>query len=125
MIVLDASALLAFLQREPGAEVVADVLCMSCLSTVNLAEVLGRFERRGADMPGLAQHLVRVGVELVPFRVADAERAAALLPDTRPWGLSLGDRACVALALARDWPVITADQAWRHLPLGLDVRLIR
>ena len=125
MTVLDASALLAFLLGEPGAQMVAPLLAESCLSTVNLAEVIGQFERQGRSGAGLAEQLILAGVELVPFSVAEAELAAALLPQTRAAGLSLGDRACLALALARGVRVLTADRAWAGVSLGLTIRFIR
>ena len=125
MIALDASALLAFLFREAGHEAVAEVIDESCISTVNLSEVIGRFVRDGHD-----GHLVRLrlkasAIELVPFSAEDAALAAVLLPCTRPLGLSLGDRACLALGAARGIPVMTADRVWKDVDCGVTVNLIR
>lgn len=125
MIVLDASALLAFLFREPGHEEVAEVFTSSCLSTVNLAEVIGRFVRDGHAAAAVRDQLLASPIEVVSFTAADATRTAALLPHTQPLGLSLGDRACLALGLARDLPVLTADRAWTTLECGVTIRLIR
>lgn len=125
MIVLDASALLAFLFREAGHDRVATVLSRSCLSTVNLSEVLGRFTRDGHDPQLVLQRLVETTIEIVPFTAADASATAALLPTTRHLGLSLGDRACLALARSRSAPALTADRVWAQLDIGIRIELIR
>lgn len=125
MIALDASALLAFLFREEGHERVADEIDACCLSAVNLAEVIGRFVRDGHDGRRVYRKLAATSIELVPFGPADAAGAAALLPRTRPLGLSLADRACLALAAARRIPALTADRAWTRLSAGIEIRLIR
>lgn len=125
MMALDASAVLAFLFGEPGAERVADLLGESCMSTVNLAEVIGRFTRDGHDPREVLQHIAESPIELVPFLAEDAALAAALIPRTRSLGLSLGDRACLALGLARRITVCTADPAWLTADLGVEVDVIR
>lgn len=125
MIALDASALLAFLFRETGHEKVSGRLPESCLSTVNLAEVMGRFAHDGHDPVPLLDLLHAGGLDLVPFDEEQAARAAALLPLVKSRGLSLGDRACLALAASRDMPAITADRAWTGLDIGIDIELIR
>jgi PIN domain nuclease of toxin-antitoxin system len=125
MIALDASALLAFLFREEGHEKVEQVLEEGILSTVNLSEVLGRFARDGHD-PNLAlQNLERGPFEIVPFGAIDAAGAAALLPATTALGLSLGDRACLALAGSRGIRAMTADRSWGQLRLGITIEVIR
>jgi PIN domain nuclease of toxin-antitoxin system len=128
VIVLDASALLAFLFREEGHERVARALADSCMSTVNLAEVLGRFERDGRDAALVHRRLRASGIAWIPFGREDAARAAALVPLTRQLGLSLGDRACLALARVREATALTADRAWRELDaeaIGAAVEVIR
>ena len=121
MIALDASALLAFLFSEEGHEQVAEHLTESCMSAVNLAEVLGRFARDGIDPIGVLRRLEATPIELVAFDNEDAARVAALVPLTRHLGLSLGDRACLGLALARDIPALTADRTWERLDIGIQV----
>ncbi|MCB9740036.1 MAG: type II toxin-antitoxin system VapC family toxin [Deltaproteobacteria bacterium] len=125
MIVLDASALLAFLFREPGHEAVARVLDRAVMSTVNLAEVLARFARDGHDVAQIRLRLESGAVELVPFDAVQAQICANLLPTTRSAGLSLGDRACLALASARGCEAMTADRAWAALDVGVVIRTIR
>lgn len=125
MIALDASALLAFLFAEPGHEQVAVHLPASCLSSVNLAEVASRFALDGHDPREVCKRIAKSPIEIVPFGAGDAAIAAALVPVTQPHGLSLGDRACLALAMARAIPALTADRAWSALRLPVPVRLVR
>ena len=125
MIALDASALLAFLFREPGHEQVAEAMAAACISTVNLAETLGRFSRDGLDVGPIAQRLSDSPIEIVPFSSRQAAICARLLPQTRERGLSLGDRACLALASDRQIPAMTADREWTELDTGIDIALIR
>ena len=125
MAVLDASAVLAVTFAEAGAEAVAPELPNAMLSAVNLSEVYGRIIRRGGDIEPIPDFLERYDIEVVPFDEELAEITAKLIPATRSHGLSLGDRACLALALQRGLPVMTADRAWRDLDLGVEIRLIR
>ena len=125
MIVLDASALLAFLFGETGHERVATHIAQSCISTVNLAEVIGRFARDGHDSRKVLERIDAVGIEAAPFLAEDAALTAALVPSTSSLGLSLGDRACLALAAARKAPVWTSDRAWASLELGIEIEVIR
>lgn len=123
--VLDASALLAFLFQEEGSPIVAAALEGSCMSAVNLAEVLGLFARDGKDTRMVANWLRQLPVEIVPFSSEEAVEAAALRSQTDRHGLSLGDRACLSLGLFRGMAVLTADKAWKKIGLPLDIRLIR
>ena len=123
--VLDASALVALLFGEPGFERVAVAADGACVSTVNLAETLTRFVRDGYLVATVFENLAIYTIEWVSFDEAQAVEAAMLLPATIRAGLSLGDRACLALAIERDLPVLTADRAWAGLGLPVDVRLIR
>ena len=125
MIVLDASALLAFLFREPGHELVAPHLEDCCLSTMNLSEVIGRFVRDGHDAEAVLNKLLTAPIEIVPFTAQQAGVAALLLPLGKPLGLSLADRACMALAMTRNVPVLTADAVWQELDLPIEIKLIR
>ena len=124
-VVLDASALLAYLQREPGHDKVGGVLDQSVISTVNWAEVIGVASTAGVDTEGLLQDIEALGLVLEPFSPAQAESAGRLLLNTRHLGLSLGDRACLALGLERDSLIYTADRTWLKLHFGVDIKSIR
>ena len=121
--VLDASALLAVFFREVGFEVVP--LNGSAVSTVNWSEVLQVASRRGADVVGLGDAIAAEGALVMPFTPVDAESAAALWPRTRTAGLSLADRACLALAQRYGVPALTADRAWRDLEVGVEIAVVR
>lgn len=124
-LVLDASSLLAFLHDEPGAERVRSALSGAMVSAVNWSEVVQKSLQRQADIAGLRQDFEHTGVAFLPFTPEHAEIAALLWDRTRQHGLSLGDRACLALAMDRRAPVLTADRAWTSLNLGLDIQSIR
>jgi ribonuclease VapC len=123
--VLDASALLALLFSEPGAETVAEAIATdAAVSTVNLAEVATVLIRHDLDPTEvLAPVCEQVAVQ--PFNHADVMTAAALYPATAAVGLSLGDRACLALARRLAGPAVTAEHAWAELDLDVEIQLIR
>lgn len=124
--VLDASALLAYFLQERGGDAVATALVQyPCISSLNLSEVAAYFLERQASLEETLAFVRGLPIEVVAFDSALAMAAAALRPRTRHLGLSLGDRACLALAMARNLPVLTADRAWTALDLGIEVRLIR
>lgn len=129
--VLDASALLAYLGNEPGADVVAEAIAGGAtISTVNLGEALSMLAARGSDPADVASGLTDRGllhgaIAVEPFTATDAIDAARLRPITHSAGLSLADRACLALARRLSTLVLTADQAWTSLTLDVDVRAIR
>ena len=123
--VLDTSAVLAFLDDEPGAEEVFRVMRFASISTVNLAEVYSKLSERG-DQGHKAFLVIRnVIEEIVPFTEEQAEIAGALRGPTKHAGLSLGDRACIALAATLGAEVYTADRVWAELDLPCKVHLIR
>lgn len=125
LIVLDASALLALLLNEPGADTVLAVVRDSCMSAVNFSESLERGVARGFPAARLHDQILRSGTALKSFDAGQAVIAADFRPLTRHLGLSLGDRACLALGKTLGAPVLTADRAWATLDVGLDIRLIR
>ena len=125
MIALDASALLALLFGEAGHDQVAAEIGRCCISSVNLSEVASRFARDGFDPREVCARIGASSIEVVPFLAADAATTAALVPMTQTRGLSLGDRACLALALTRAIPALTADRAWATLKLPIEIRVIR
>ncbi len=125
MIALDASALLAFLFREPGHETVFEPISDDCISTVNLSETLSRFARDGHDPEPIAMRLADSPLEIVPFSSRQAILCARLLPPSRVFGLSLGDRACLAVAMERGIAAITAYTVWREIKVAVQIALIR
>ena len=121
--VLDASALLALLLGEPGAGRVQDALANSAMTTVNLAETIGHFTRKGSSEADIREMLDPLPISLVPFDQELAYHVGVLLPLTRATGLSLGDRACLALARRLDVPALTADRAWQAIASQIGVRV--
>jgi len=124
-VVLDASALVAFIEEEPGGDVVAAHLAEAALSAVNYGEVLGRLVAKGSPPDHAARIVELLDLDIVDFDAKQGFISAALLPVTKPKGLSLGDRACLALGQTLNCPVLTADRAWSTLAIGVRVELIR
>ncbi|MGH8161165.1 MAG: type II toxin-antitoxin system VapC family toxin [Gammaproteobacteria bacterium] len=125
MSVLDASALLAYAFEEPGSEIVAEIIGTACISSVNFAEVLTRITRDGHSPSEFAAKAKRTNLQIKAFLAEDALMTANLAPHTRPFGLSLGDRACLALGLASNETVYTADRIWTQLDIGAKIVSIR
>jgi ribonuclease VapC len=125
-IVLDASALLAVLNREPAADrLTPEMLSTATSSTVNLAEVQGKLVSLGLAPVDAWEATLSPIREATAFTVEHAEAAGNLITKTRPLGLSLGDRACLALGMVLRAPVYTADKSWKKLKLGIPIHLIR
>jgi ribonuclease VapC len=123
--ILDTSAFLVVAHAEPGAEIVRPVLRESVISAVNLSEVLQKLVRKGMSLANAEEEVQRFVGGIAPFDQEQASIAVGLEAATRPFGLSLGDRACLALGISRCLPVLTADQAWAKLDVGVSVELIR
>jgi PIN domain nuclease of toxin-antitoxin system len=129
--VLDASAFLAYLRDEPGAGEVAEVIGGGAtISTVNLAEVFSNAAEHGLDPLDFAEQLAERGlldgaITVEPFTTEDAIEVGRLRPLTRAAGLSLGDRACLALARRLAVSVYTADTTWSSVPLDIELNQIR
>lgn len=125
-VVLDASALLALLNQEPGSErLTPELLSGAMTSTVNLAEVQAKLVREGED-PDMAWRVILAsGQDAQPFTSDQAKTAGALVKQTKSLGLSLGDRACLALAITLGVPVYTTDRKWKPLRLGVEINVIR
>jgi len=123
--VLDSSAVLSVILNEPGSENIAPILEGSLLSTVNLAEVHARLLQRGAAAHHAWKGILSLHCQVCSFSEEQARVAAELRNVTRPFGLSLGDRACLALAIDRKATAYTTDRAWKNLSLGIEIEVIR
>lgn len=124
--VLDASALLALLNDEPGASMAADALDGEpVMSAVNLSEVVAKLVDAGIDQGEVRDLLDGLQIEVAAFDEDAAHEAGALRPATRRAGLSFGDRACLALGVRLGVPVLTADRGWRSLGLPVEVVVMR
>ncbi|MGB6744943.1 MAG: type II toxin-antitoxin system VapC family toxin [Terracidiphilus sp.] len=123
--VFDSSALLAVLLGERGGDLVIPILEGGLLSTVNLVEVHTRMVSLGAAAPHAWDSILNFQCEICPLSETQARIAAELVTATRPFGLSLGDRACLALAIERNAKVYTTDRAWKNLNLGIELEVIR
>lgn len=124
-VVLDASAFLAVANREPGAERVTPVLKQSVMSAVNAAEVLQKLVLKGMSLEKADENLRQLVKEIVAFDHEQAAIVASLVALTLPKGLSLGDRACLALGKKLGGLVLTTDQIWETLEIGVKVEAIR
>jgi len=123
-VVLDASALLGFLQDEPGGDQVEAVLSEAVISSVNWAEVVQKSVAADVLINGMREDLEALGVKILPFTAEEAEIAGQLWLQTRQAGLLLGDRACLSLGIRLQAPVLTADQIWITLKLPVTVHSI-
>jgi ribonuclease VapC len=127
-IVLDTSALLAILHGEPGAEIFTKrvgLLESATMSSVNVAEAYGKLVGRGIGIEEAWEAVTAPVPEILVFDTEQAKIAGSLLPQTRHLGLSLGDRACLALGIALKAPIYTADRAWKELKLKVPIHVIR
>lgn len=123
--VLDASALLVLLNAESGAEVVSRALPQGVISAVNLSEVIAKLAEAGMPEAAARQVISRLAVEVVPFDAEQSYIAGMLRPLTIHLGLSLGDRACLALARLLSSPALTTDRVWAQLNLGIEIEIVR
>ncbi len=125
--VVDASAVIALILGEPGARRIEGIIADCAITTVNLAETVGYFARNGAAEPAIREMLDALRLETVLFDPELAYVAGVLLPVTREAGLSLGDRACLALARRLSVRAITTDRSWARIATAaqVEVELIR
>ena len=125
-VVLDASALLAIIQHEPGQENLTDeVMGNAVASTVNLAEVQSKLVKNGYDQDQAWEDALELVTAVEPFTSEQAKIAGSLITTTAKYGLSLGDRSCLALAIALQAPVYTTEQVWKNLKVGVPIHVIR
>ena len=123
--IIDSSAVLALLNNESGSEVVLGLVEGAGLSAVNLAEVVAKLVERGMPLEATRTVLSQIPLEIVTFNEELGYLAGELRLATRKFGLSLGDRACLALARQRGWSAVTADRAWTELDIGVEIVQIR
>jgi ribonuclease VapC len=123
--VLDASALLALLNNEPGSQRVKEILAESVIGAVNVSEAFGKLASSGMNTEDVRTSIDLINPEVIPFDTALAYKAGALVVETKRLGLSLGDRACLALGISRKNIVVTADQLWSKLKLDVRIEVIR
>ncbi|MFO0427558.1 MAG: PIN domain-containing protein [Planctomyces sp.] len=123
--VLDASAVLAVLLKEPGADIVRPHLPGAMISAVNVAEIINRRLKNGESLERNAQVVGSLQMRIVDFDFEQAVMSASFKPYARIANLSLADRACLSLGLLRNVPVLTAEQNWTKTDMGVNVRLIR
>jgi len=126
-VVLDASAVLAYLQDEKGCEKVDEVLSKgsSVMSTVNFAEVVGKLLEAGVPESSVKVVMDNLELQIEPLDEMQAWETGKLRISTRELGLSLGDRACLALACVKRLPVVTADKQWDKLKMDLEIIQLR
>ena len=122
---LDASALLCLLQSEPGADRVAEALPHAVIGTVNFSEVVGKLVEAGLEEKEIDSFVDALQLKVVPFDQEQARLAGLLRVATRRLGLSLGDRACLALARLRDAVALTCEKSWMKVEAACVVELIR
>jgi ribonuclease VapC len=123
--VLDSSAILAFFQKEPGWEAVQAALADGIVSSLILAEVVTRLTLSGGTPWQITTAWDDLQLVVEPFDDSRARVAGLIVDKTRPFGLSLVDRACLALARELGLPAVTADRAWGKVDIGVDIVLIR
>lgn len=124
-VVLDSSALLCLLNDEPGVARVAAALPNAAISAVNLSEAVAKLRERGLSAVEVRAALAGLSLDVRPFAGEQAYAAGDLRPATRALGLSLGDRACLALAAELGQPALTADRDWSKLELGIEIEVVR
>jgi PIN domain nuclease of toxin-antitoxin system len=125
-VVLDASAILTLIQHERGEEKLTDeILENAVASTVNLAEVQSKLVKKGYDPEIAWEDAQSLVTAAEPFTAEQAIIAGSLLAKTEKLGLSLGDRSCLALAIALKAPVYTTEQIWKKLKVGVPIYVIR
>jgi PIN domain nuclease of toxin-antitoxin system len=123
--VLDASAMLALMQAEPGADRVTAALATAVISSVNMAEVISKLVREGMDATKAQQAVLALGCPIISVDAELGFRDGGLSTVARASGLSLGDRICLALTEREQVPALTTDRAWEVLAIDIQVELIR
>ena len=124
-IVFDTSVAIAILREEPGHKEAERLLGQALISTVNLAEIASFLARSDSSLELIRSVISRFPFQIIPLSQEIAQLAGSLLQHTKKYGISLGDRACLALAISRNLPVLTVDKVWKQLELPIEVKLLR
>ena len=124
-VVLDASAVLALLNQETGSEEISQFIGNAAISAVNLSEVIAKLAEAGIPTEDIRQILGNLNLEVIPFNEEQALKAGMMRPATKSIGLSFGDRACLALGIFLNQPVLTTDRLWGSLSVGIEIRVVR
>ena len=124
-VALDASAVLAYIYDEPGASTVQPLLGRAVISSVNYSEVVAKLADLGARGDEVQRLLGRLNLQVIPFNEDQALVAGLMRPSTREAGLSLGDRACLALSQSYGLTALTSDRKWSDVTIDVDIRPIR
>jgi len=124
-IVFDASAILALLKMESGHEIVSKNLEQAVVSSVNFCEIVSFLSKKTQKQDEMIKFLTETFDCIEDFNIEQAIIAGSFISVTKDYGLSLGDRACLALAKYKNIPVLTADKTWTKLNLGIKIKLIR
>jgi PIN domain nuclease of toxin-antitoxin system len=125
VVVFDSSAVLAVIFHEVAGDAIVNRMRGALLSTVNLIEIHTKLLLRGASATLARQQVQAMQCDICSLDAEQAQIASEMIWKTRPFGLSLGDRACLALAIQRKAPVYTADRAWQGLQAGVEINVIR
>lgn len=125
MALLDASAVLVVINDEPGGEIVTEALSGAAISAVNHAEVISKLTDYGLTENEVREATDSLGIRVIPFDEEAALVSGLMRAATRHKGLSLGDRACLALGRISGEPVLTTDRAWNGLDIGVEIRVVR
>jgi PIN domain nuclease of toxin-antitoxin system len=124
-VVVEASAILALLNQETGSEEVSRFIGKAAISTVNLSEIIAKLADAGIPEEDIRQILSNLNLEVIDFNEEQALKAGMLRPNTKSIGLSFGDRACLALGIILNQPVLTTDRLWGNINVGVEVRILR
>lgn len=124
-VVVDASAILALLNQETGSEEVLRFIGKAAIGTVNLSEVIAKLADAGIPEEDIRQILSNLNLEVIDFNKEQALKAGMLRPNTKSIGLSFGDRACLALGIILNQPVLTTDRLWGSINVEVEVRVVR
>ncbi|MDQ5769992.1 type II toxin-antitoxin system VapC family toxin [Thiothrix subterranea] len=123
--ILDASALLALLQDEPGADKVQAVLHRAIINTVNWSEVIQKLSVHDPDAADIRAEMELTGLKIMPLSIDQAAISASLWKQAKPFGLSLADRSCIATGIDHKMEIMTTDKIWQEMALPIAIHVIR